>query len=211
MCLFKKLIFVSLLLASVCTSTANSSDVDPLLIKALHQATADENEQTTDLQELRWLSRMSEKIERQIRDPFYRVRLLKTVFQEANNLGLDPQLVLAIIDIESSFNRYAVSNAGAQGLMQVMPFWKQVLDKPNADLFNPLVSIQFGCEVLRRYLDRYESTEDALAAYNGSLGRSKYSDKVLHWYKERWQYEEDSYSPENQIRVAVSDLPDAGS
>jgi len=199
-----------LLCASFAISVVQAKEVDPLLVKALHQATVDETSQTTDLQKLRWLSQMSAKLERQIPNPFYRVRLLKSVFQEAHNFGLDPQLVLAIIDIESSFNRYAESSAGAQGLMQVMPFWKSVLKQPDADLFNPLTSIQFGCEILRKYLDRYDNAIDALAAYNGSLGRTQYTNKVLRLHKSRWEYTEDNYTEEDQIRVAATDLPQTG-
>lgn len=180
--------------------------VDPILVKALHQATHDESSQTTDLDSLAWLSSMSSRLERRIPDPFYRVRLLKTVFQEAQSHGLDPQLVLAVIDIESNFNRYALSSAGAQGLMQVMPFWKEVLDEPNADLYNPLTSIKFGCTILRRYMDRFSTTEDALAAYNGSYGRTIYSDKILRRWNSRWQYKEDIYDSSSLIKVAVGDL-----
>ena len=180
--------------------------VDPILVKALHQATHDESSQTTDLDSLAWLSSMSSRLERRIPDPFYRVRLLKTVFQEAQSHGLDPQLVLAVIDIESNFNRYALSSAGAQGLMQVMPFWKEVLDEPNADLYNPLTSIRFGCIILRRYMDRFSTTEDALAAYNGSYGRTIYSDKILRRWNSRWQYKEDIYDSSSLIKVAVGDL-----
>lgn len=180
--------------------------VDPLLVKALHQATRDEASQTTDLDSLAWLSDMSVRLERKIPDPFYRVRLLKTVLQEAQVNGLDPQMVLAVMDIESNFNRYALSSAGAQGLMQVMPFWKDVLNEPNADLYNPLVSIRFGCAILRRYLDRFTDTEDALAAYNGSYGRTIYSDKVLRRWRSRWQYQYDTYDSGSQIKVAVGEL-----
>lgn len=195
-----------LLLIGVWASPSLADDVDPVLVKALHQATRDEALQTTDLDSLAWLSSMSERLERRIPDPFYRIRLLKTVYKEAQVFGLDPQLVLAVMEVESNFNRYAISSAGAQGLMQVMPFWKDELKQPDADLFNPLVSIRYGCEILRRYMDRYKSTEDALAAYNGSYGRTIYSDKVLSRWQSRWQYKEDLYDSNSQIKVAVSDV-----
>ena len=182
--------------------------VDPVLVRALHQATRDEIAQTTDLDSLAWLSSMSTHLEKRIPDPFYRVRLLKTVYTEAHSHGLDPQLVLAVMDIESNFNRYALSSAGAQGLMQVMPFWKEELNQPDADLFNPLTSIRFGCTILRRYMDKYSNTENALAAYNGSYGRKIYSNKILHRWESRWHFKEDIYNSSKQINVAGGDLTD---
>jgi hypothetical protein len=107
-------------------SSAKEPRIDPALIKALQQATRNPQAETTDLSSLVWLSSMSERLENIIRDPFYRVRLLKTVHAEAQLANLDPQLVLSIIDVESSFNRNALSSSGAQGLMQIMPFWKEV-------------------------------------------------------------------------------------
>ena len=183
-------------------TSAYADSVDPALIQALYQATRDVKQQTTDLDALLWLSSMSERLESRIKDPFYRIRLLKTINAEAELAGLDPQLVLAIIDIESNFNRYALSHAGAQGLMQVMPFWKNVYEQPNADLYNPIVSLRYGCKILRHYLDRHENAANALAAYNGSLGRTTYSDKVLKRLASRWQFKTDVYSKNNGKNIA---------
>jgi soluble lytic murein transglycosylase-like protein len=145
---------------------------------------------------------MSERLEKRIKNPFYRIRLLKSVYSEAELAGLDPQLVLAVIDIESNFDRFALSSAGAQGLMQVMPFWKDVYGRPNDDLFNPSISLRYGCSILRTYLDRYSTQADALAAYNGSLGRTTYSYKIAKRLKHRWQYEGDSYSKSSDTKLA---------
>ncbi len=199
-------ITLCLVFISLWATPSVAENVDPVLIKALHQATRDETLQTTDLDSLAWLSSMSVRLEKRIPDPFYRVRLLETVYQEALANGLDPQMVLAVMDIESNFNRYAISSAGAQGLMQVMPFWKEEFNQPNADLFNPLTSIRYGCLILRRYMDRFSTTEDALAAYNGSYGRTTYSDKILLRWRSRWQYKDDIYDSDSQIRVAVGDV-----
>lgn len=181
------------LLASM-SLTTHAENIDPALIQALKQATHDIQEQTTDIDSLVWLSSMSENLERRIPNPFYRVRLLKTVASEAERAGLDPQLVLAVIDIESNFDRHALSHAGAQGLMQVMPFWKKVYGKPEDDLFNPLVSLRYGCTILRHYLDKYPDAKSALAAYNGSLGRDVYPNKIFARLQRDWKFKEDKYT-----------------
>ncbi len=203
-----KIYLITTLLAFACaTATARADGVDPALIQALKQATHDIQEQTTDLDSLVWLSAMSENLERRIPNPFYRVRLLKSVASEAERAGLDPQLVLAVIDIESNFDRYAVSHAGAQGLMQVMPFWKEVHGNKEDDLFNPLVSLRYGCTILRHYLDRYPDAKTALAAYNGSLGRDRYPNKVFARLNRDWTFTEDKYSrtPNKKIMVSGSE------
>ncbi|NND81981.1 MAG: transglycosylase SLT domain-containing protein [Gammaproteobacteria bacterium] len=185
-----------------CVPTLQAQEQDPALIQALHQATRDIREQTTDLNSLVWLSAMSERLERHIRNPFYRVRLLKAVFAEAQRAGLDPQLVLAVIDVESTFNRHAKSSAGAQGLMQVMPFWKEVYGQQSDDLFNPLVSLRYGCTILRHYIDRYKNQHRALAAYNGSLGRSKYPNKVMARLRENWAFDNEAFGLQDDSELA---------
>lgn len=196
-----------LMIVSVASlQTANAQQtVDPSLIQALEQATRDIHEKTTDIDALVWLSSMSEKLEKRIPNAFYRVRLLESIYAEAQIAGLDPQLVLAVIDIESNFDRHALSSAGAQGLMQVMPFWKDVYNGPNDDLYNPLVSLRYGCKILRHYLDKYPTPRDALAAYNGSLGRDKYPNKIFKRLASRWQYKDDPYSGNLTPKVAVTD------
>ena len=137
---------------------------------------------------------MSDKLVKRIPNPYYRIRLLKAVSTEAKRAGLDPQLVLAVIDIESNFDRHAYSHAGAQGLMQVMPFWKEVYGNVDDDLFNPLVSLRYGCTILRYYMDKHPDLSRALAAYNGSLGHDRYPKKILKRLASRWQFKEDKYS-----------------
>jgi len=127
------------------TETTNKNDPD--LVQALQQATHDKQDNTTDLDYLVWLSDMSEKITKRVPNAFYRIRLLETVHKEAKAEGLDPLLVLAVMDVESNFDRYAESHVGAQGLMQVMPFWKNEYGSPEDDLFNPQVNIRYGCRI----------------------------------------------------------------
>lgn len=203
--------FAALLLIATFVSAPNTAAaqnaVDPSLIQALEQATRDIHENVTDLDSLAWLSAMSERLEKRIPNPFYRVRLLKAVYSEAEIAGLDPQLVLAVIDIESNFDRYALSSAGAQGLMQVMPFWKDVYNKPDDDLYNPLVSLRYGCTILRHYMDKHSELSNALAAYNGSLGRDKYPNKIFRRLASRWQYKDDPYSGNLTPKIATTENP----
>ncbi|MGH1543015.1 MAG: lytic transglycosylase domain-containing protein, partial [Arenicella sp.] len=126
--------------------------LDRPIIIALQQATDSIIEPRQQIETLAWLSEMSNNLRKRIPNEFYRVRLLQTVLDEANLMGLDPQLVLAVIDIESNFNRYAVSSVGAQGLMQVMPFWKNELGRHTDDLFNPRINIRYGCAILKHYI-----------------------------------------------------------
>ena len=193
-----------MLLTGIAGSSVASAKNDPNLIQALKQSTHDTVTKTTDLDHLVWLSNMSEKITQRVPNAFYRIRLLETVHREAALVGLDPQLVLAVIDIESNFNRYALSHVGAQGLMQVMPFWKKELGKSSDDLFNPQVNIRYGCAILRHYMDKYSDPVDALAAYNGSLGKEKYPNKVYGRLNRQWGFIKDKYSKHNDNEVAVN-------
>ncbi|MDQ6974993.1 MAG: transglycosylase SLT domain-containing protein [Mariprofundaceae bacterium] len=100
-------------------------------------------------------------------------------YHYSQRFNLSIELVLGVMSIESNFDHFAVSNVGARGLMQVMPFWKDKLGSPHDNLFVIETNIRYGCAVLRFYLDRYHTRARALQAYNGSLGRSKYSDKII--------------------------------
>lgn len=179
---------------SVCLTVpvfpAGAADqVDPALVTALRGGAAQADSFSSELDALVWMAEMSGRLERLIPDPFYRVRLLGVIHAEAIRQHLDPQLVLALIEVESSFERRAVSVSGARGLMQVMPFWTGIIGEPGDDLFNPAVNIRYGCEILRHYLDRFGGDlEQALAAYNGSIGHRRYPDKVRLALDRRWQF-----------------------
>jgi len=194
----------SILLISIAGVSDVSAKTDQTLIQALKQSTHDVNNKTINLDHLVWLSSMSENLVRRIPNPFYRIRLLETIHSEASLVGLDPQLVLAVIDIESNFNRYAKSHVGAQGLMQVMPFWKEVYGNVNDDLFNPQVNIRYGCAVLRHYMDKHSNPVDALAAYNGSLGKKKYPNKVFARLDSQWSFVKDNYTNNNETNIAFN-------
>lgn len=171
------------------TPAAGHQDVDPNLVSALRQAVADQSSFDDSLDALMWLSEMSNRLEPIISDPFYRVSLLKSIHAEATRADLPPSLVLAVIQVESSFDRFAVSDSGARGLMQVMPFWKKEIGHPGDDLFYPPTNLRYGCTILRYYLDRFDhDLEPALAQYNGSLGMgTDYASRVLTAYRGRWQ------------------------
>ena len=212
----QRLMAISLAIGAImyCTPIYANSDnsfksLDTATIIALRETTNDILDPEQQIETLTWLSEMSKNIEKRVPDDFYRIRLLQTVLEEANRVNLDPQLVLAVMAIESNFNRYAESGAGAQGLMQVMPFWKDELGSRDDDLFNPRVNIRYGCEILKHYIDRYSpSIPRALAAYNGSLGRSFYYEKVLKRLAKSWGFES-VYSMQSS-GVAVNELHSHG-
>ncbi|WP_156498667.1 lytic transglycosylase domain-containing protein, partial [Oleiphilus sp. HI0079] len=116
-----------------------------------------------------------------------RVAFLKMVHAEASRAGLEPELVLSVIHVESAFNRFAISVVGAQGLMQVMPFWKNEIGRPEDNLMDMATNLRYGCTILKHYLDREKGNLiRALARYNGSLGRTKYPEKVLLFWERYW-------------------------
>ena len=138
----------------------------------------------------RWLSAMSARLARRIPDRKQRLELLRTIHFEALRAGLDPQLVLGVIEVESGFRKYAVSRAGARGYMQVMPFWTAVAGSVRDNLFHLRTNLIYGCWILRHYLDREKGDYwRALGRYNGSLGKGAYPDTVLAAWKGRWKYD----------------------
>jgi len=122
-----------------------------------------------------WLQTMSARLQKRIPNAAYREDLLRTVHYEASRAGLDPQLVLGLIQVESGFNKYAVSTAGARGFMQIMPFWPRAIGASDHNLFLLRTNLRYGCTILRHYLDRENGDLfRALGRYNGSLGQSAY-------------------------------------
>jgi soluble lytic murein transglycosylase-like protein len=134
-----------------------------------------------------WLTDMSARLERQVRDADERIALLTRIHYEANRVGLPPELILAVIEVESNFDRYAVSVAGALGLMQVMPFWKEEIGRPGDNLIQVNTNLRYGCTILRFYYDKENGDlRRALGRYNGSLGRRKYPNKVIDKLSTKW-------------------------
>ena len=134
-----------------------------------------------------WMSDMSRRLESRIKDPQERLTILKMVHYEATRAGLDPELVLALINVESNFDRFAISSAGARGLMQIMPFWLNEIGRPDDNLFNINTNLRFGCTILGIYLKREKGNMyQALARYNGSVGKRWYPDRVYIALSKRW-------------------------
>ncbi|HEY4637228.1 MAG TPA: lytic transglycosylase domain-containing protein [Burkholderiales bacterium] len=137
----------------------------------------------------KWLFEMSRRLEKRIPDRKLRLELLRTAHFEAVRAGLDPQLVLGIIEVESRFRKYAVSRAGARGYMQVMPFWIRLIGSRGDNLFHLRINLRYGCVILRHYLDVEKGNYfRALGRYNGSLGKPDYPRAVLAAWKVHWGY-----------------------
>lgn len=135
-----------------------------------------------------WLSQQSLLIRKWIPDDQQRRDFLRMVHYESTRYQLDPDLVLALIEVESGFNRFALSYVGASGLMQVMPFWKDLIGLRNDSLFEMQTNLRYGCIILRHYLDvENNNLNRALARYNGSLGSDVYSSKVIAIWQRRYR------------------------
>ena len=136
-----------------------------------------------------WILDMSNRLARKISDPTTRREFLTTVHYEASRAGLDPQIVLGLIQVESNFRKYAVSSAGARGYMQVMPFWVKLIGTKDQNLFHLRTNLRYGCTILRHYLDIENGDYyRALGRYNGSLGKPEYPNLVLVSWHGSWKY-----------------------
>ncbi|HEY8607266.1 MAG TPA: lytic transglycosylase domain-containing protein [Noviherbaspirillum sp.] len=138
---------------------------------------------------LNWIGEMSERLKKRMPDTQVRREFLQTVWYESRRAGLDPSMVLGLIQVESGFRKYAVSHAGAHGYMQVMPFWTRVIgDGDRRKLFHMQTNLRYGCAILRLYLDMEKGNLYlALGRYNGSRGRPEYPNMVLGAWK-RWEF-----------------------
>ncbi|HEU4844142.1 MAG TPA: lytic transglycosylase domain-containing protein [Burkholderiaceae bacterium] len=136
-----------------------------------------------------WLMQMSVRLARRLPDQQQRTEFLETAWYEAHRAGLDPGLVLGLIQVESAYRKYAVSMVGARGYMQVMPFWTNVIgDRNRSALFNMQTNLRYGCAILRMYLDMEAGNLYlALGRYNGSRGRPEYPNAVLSAWN-NWKF-----------------------
>jgi soluble lytic murein transglycosylase-like protein len=134
-----------------------------------------------------WLTDMSERLKKRMPSAKERIEFLRMLHAEATRARIPPELALAVIHVESGFNRWAISSAGAQGYMQIMPFWLKEIGKPGDSLFKPQTNLRMGCTILRHYLDREKGKlVGALQRYNGSYGKPDYPYRVLDAYNKKW-------------------------
>lgn len=165
---------------------------DPELRKALLEAVSNAGSFNDRFEAEVWLMDMSNRLEKSyfnrfIPDKEVRLEFLRLVHQEATRAELPPELVLALIQVESAFQRFAISRVGARGYMQIMPFWKKEIGRVEDNLMHPPTNLRYGCTILRHYLNKEKGNwVRALARYNGSLGKTVYPEKVMSAWQKNW-------------------------
>jgi len=189
--IFNKALFllISFSLVTLNYSHASTEPVDPQLRQRLISAINHSNSFNDRFHAEVWLLDMSTRLKIRVKDQKTRLNLLRSIHREASRVELPPELIIALIDIESRFNHYAISRSGAQGLMQIMPFWLKEIGHPEDNLMDMDTNLRMGCTILKYYMDIEKGNiRRALARYNGSLGSWVYPDKVMgvlnkYWYK----------------------------
>ena len=179
--------FVLLLAPASSPRAEQQAVVDEALKQRLVEALADTVGFSDRFDAEVWLVDMAGRLQQRFPEEYKRLDLLKHIHYEATRAKLPPELVLSVIQVESNFDRFAISEAGARGLMQVMPFWLAELGRPDANLFDPQTNLRFGCTILRYYLDREKGNmARALARYNGSKGSLRYPNLVFAALRDKW-------------------------
>ena len=149
--------------------------------------------------EAAWLQEMSRRLAKRMPDESERLEFLTTLHWEASRAGIDPQLLLGLIQVESGFRKYAVSPVGARGYTQVMPFWIKLIGSPDQDLFQLRTNLRYGAVILRHYIDiERGDLYRALGRYNGSLGQPDYPYLVVNAWKRNWDYTPRTQSADNR-------------
>ena len=185
--LSKKLTAGLLAWLALTPALANTHEFDPKLRQLLQEAVENDHGFEDRFDAEVWLLDMSNRLKRFVEDPKRRLTLLKQVHYESKRANLAPELVLALIEVESAFDEFAISVSGARGLMQIMPFWLDEIGLSDKNLFKIRTNLRMGCTILRYYLDiESDNLTRALARYNGSLGKYKYPNKVLKALNVRW-------------------------
>lgn len=192
----RKLVFLLGLLLFAASAMAGGQREEPLSnsVRAMMQKSVSDSAAprlifATEGEGELWLQEMSKRLQKRIPDQEAREDFLRTVHYEATRAGLDPQMVLALIQVESGFKKYAVSSVGARGYMQVMPFWVRAIGTSDHNLFHLRLNLRYGCTILRHYLDiERGDLYRALGRYNGSLGQPQYPNLVLNAWRKHWDY-----------------------
>lgn len=166
-----------------------SASVQAALTHAISDQAPQRSSFLDSMEAIDWMTEMSRRLEKRIADRESRLEFLRAVHYEATRAGLDPQLVLGLIQVESGFKKYAVSSAGARGFMQVMPFWIRIIGRHDDNLFHLRTNLRYGCTILRHYLDIDQGDlYRALGRYNGSLGQAEYPNLVRGAWHNQWVY-----------------------
>lgn len=171
-------------------------DRDALLLARLARTLAENHTETDIFDAQVWLMASEQRLGRYLDDQEERLDLLQIVYREARRNDLDPDLVLAVMQVESAFDRYAISRVGAQGLMQVMPFWRAELGRSQDNLTHVDTNVIYGTTILAHYLEvAGGDLVDALARYNGSRGRLDYPERVVTAWRKVWRHKPSSELP----------------
>ncbi|EAT13473.1 lytic transglycosylase domain-containing protein [Bermanella marisrubri] len=184
----KKLIRICLVSLPLLTASAwVDAKVDPELRAYLKDAISSSSSFGDRFDAEVWLVDMNARMSRFIPDKEFRIEFLKSVHHAATDQNLPPEMVLALIHVESAFKPYALSHAGAQGYMQVMPFWRNEIGRPDDNLMEMQTNLKYGCAILAHYLKREKGNWiRALARYNGSLGKTWYPERVMNKWQRHW-------------------------
>lgn len=157
------------------------------MAKAMHEGDGFDDPYAAEVWVTDMSTRMQRYVPKAVPDGDKRRALIRLVHAEASHAGVSPELVLAVINVESGFNRLAISRSGAFGYMQIMPFWLTEIGQGGDNLFDARTNLRMGCTILRYYLDmEHGGYKRALARYNGSYGRADYPYLVLRLLNKRW-------------------------
>lgn len=194
---------LSLILLCLPAMAPAATEIDPALLESLAASMAEQYQDTDRFEAEVWLHASEQRLARYIDDHNERMALLQTVYREANRHQLDANLVLAVMQVESAFDRFAISRVGAQGLMQVMPFWRLEIGRPQDILTDMDTNVRYGTAILAHYLaETNGDLVDALARYNGSRGRLTYPEQVVAAWRKVWRHKTSDELPVLQSSCA---------
>ncbi len=167
---------------------AKPPQIDPELRRLLKQTVEASNSFEDRYDAEVWLVSKQQNLKKYIKDPEERMDILRRIHRAARRADLQPEIVLALIEVESHFNRFAVSRVGAQGMMQVMPFWKNEIGHPEDNLTEIDTNLKYGCTILKHYMNKADGRlMEALARYNGSYGQYWYPRRVMDAWEKHWR------------------------